>query len=395
MNGAHLNDSDGSDDDYLQDARSYFSAPVVRTSETASSNQSVEEDTDALALVGAMRASLDPAAANRLPLIPADFNDVHDAMENFVRVFESRYGENHPFFTPVSFHELYIEVQSAHHSVRKPALIYLHDDNSIATHVFCTQVLCATTMVEFINSNFTLWPWDFTLAENRTKMIEWAETLMGHQRSLRLRVFTKEEFPILLVLSKVQGTVEIVDVIRSNCDLESILCQLITTLEVCHDQLRLEAAEDVSRTARERMKSEQEAAFQESLEADKLKQKLKIEEEREKERKIKKLADDEAAKEKERKRIEQSLEAEPDEKCGLPMTKIRIKLPNGEFFERRFLLKQAITQLFDFMTTKNYPIKEYKVYCNFPKREITAMDSTTTFEILKFGPRELVVVENI
>jgi len=54
---------------------------------------------------------------------------------------------------------------------RKPALIYIHDDNSVTTQVFCTQVLCAPAMVDFINSNFIMWGWDFTLAENRTKCV--------------------------------------------------------------------------------------------------------------------------------------------------------------------------------------------------------------------------------
>jgi len=53
----------------------------------------------------------------------------------------------------------------------------------------------------------------------------------------------------------------------------------------------------VKRKARERVRSEQEAAFQESLEADKLKHKLKIEEERKKEQEIKQQQSAQAARE--------------------------------------------------------------------------------------------------
>jgi len=68
---------------------------------------------------------------------------------------------------------------------------------------------------------------------------------MGHQKSLRLRVCTTDEFPVLLVLSKENGSVDIVDVVKGSCDLQSILGRLMTTLDTCHDQLRLEAAEEV------------------------------------------------------------------------------------------------------------------------------------------------------
>lgn len=33
-----------------------------------------------------------------LPLIPGDMNSLEDSLENFIRIFQSRYGEVHPSF---------------------------------------------------------------------------------------------------------------------------------------------------------------------------------------------------------------------------------------------------------------------------------------------------------
>ncbi|VDO96931.1 unnamed protein product [Soboliphyme baturini] len=53
---------------------------------------------------------------------------------------------------------------------RKPLLIYVHSDKSISAHLFCTQVLCDPAMVDFINQNFVMWPWDVTTRENRERL---------------------------------------------------------------------------------------------------------------------------------------------------------------------------------------------------------------------------------
>ena len=37
--------------------------------------------------------------------------------------------------------------------------IYLHHDHSVLTNVFCTQALCADSVVSFLSANFVTFGW--------------------------------------------------------------------------------------------------------------------------------------------------------------------------------------------------------------------------------------------
>jgi len=54
---------------------------------------------------------------------------------------------------------------------RKLLAIYLHHDQSIFSNVFCSQVLCAESLVSFLSVNFVIWAWDLTHASNREKYV--------------------------------------------------------------------------------------------------------------------------------------------------------------------------------------------------------------------------------
>lgn len=47
--------------------------------------------------------------------------------------------------------------------------IYLHHDSSVLTNVFCTQVLCADSVVGFLSENFVTFGWDLTLSSNKKR----------------------------------------------------------------------------------------------------------------------------------------------------------------------------------------------------------------------------------
>jgi len=54
---------------------------------------------------------------------------------------------------------------------KKLLAIYLHHDHSICANVFCSQVLCAESLVSFLNANFITWAWDITHPSNREKYV--------------------------------------------------------------------------------------------------------------------------------------------------------------------------------------------------------------------------------
>lgn len=354
----------------------------------------IDDESAAAANNGVSAGSVSTAASTQLPLIPSDCDDLNDAHENFVRVFEARYGEKHPFFNPISLFDAIKDVQTAHYSIRRPLLIYIHNDNSILTQVFCTQVLCQQAIVDFINSNFVFWAWDFTLEENRTKLIEWVENVLGHEYSLPIRGCTNDEFPLLIILGKMTGGVELINLIKGPYLLEEVMHQLMNALDGCQAQKALEAAQDQARQSREQMLMEQDHAYNESLRADRLKAHQKLQEEQDaKEQEQKKIQAD-RLKEQNRLKIESRLEPEPPETCDQPMTQVRIRCVDGETLERRFLLSHHLQALFDFVASKNFPIADYKLLTKFPPRDISSFEPNRTFGETKFSPREAIYMES-
>ena len=47
--------------------------------------------------------------------------------------------------------------------------VYLHHDSSVLTNVFCTQALCADSVVGFLCENFVTFGWDVTLDSNAAR----------------------------------------------------------------------------------------------------------------------------------------------------------------------------------------------------------------------------------
>lgn len=52
---------------------------------------------------------------------------------------------------------------------RKLLAIYLHHDESVLTNVFCSQMLCAESIVSYLSQNFITWAWDMTKEANRAR----------------------------------------------------------------------------------------------------------------------------------------------------------------------------------------------------------------------------------
>lgn len=49
--------------------------------------------------------------------------------------------------------------------------IYLHHDGSVLANVFCSQLLCAETIVSYLTNNFVVWGWDITYPSNQNRRV--------------------------------------------------------------------------------------------------------------------------------------------------------------------------------------------------------------------------------
>lgn len=69
--------------------------------------------------------------------------------------------------------------------------------------------------------------------------------------------------------------------------------------------------------------------------------------------------------------LEQSLPPEPKQESTESVSKLRIRTPSGEFFERRFLASSNLQVVFDFVASKGYPWEEFKLLGTFPRRDVS------------------------
>ncbi|VDO95751.1 unnamed protein product, partial [Schistosoma mattheei] len=83
---------------------------------------------------------------------------------------------------------------------RKPLFIYLHNDASVACHVFCQQVLCSSGLLRFLTDHdFSLWPWDITHTRTRERLIGWLEVKLPNLSRI-ITSLTVSEIIVFFVL---------------------------------------------------------------------------------------------------------------------------------------------------------------------------------------------------
>lgn len=52
---------------------------------------------------------------------------------------------------------------------RKLLAIYLHNDESVLSNVFCSQMMCADSIVSYLSQNFITWAWDVSKEANKAR----------------------------------------------------------------------------------------------------------------------------------------------------------------------------------------------------------------------------------
>ena len=49
--------------------------------------------------------------------------------------------------------------------------IYLHNEKSFGSNIFCSEVLCKDRISKILNASFLCWGWDITTCFNRNKFV--------------------------------------------------------------------------------------------------------------------------------------------------------------------------------------------------------------------------------
>ncbi|CAF4351088.1 unnamed protein product [Rotaria sp. Silwood2] len=320
--------------------------------------------------------------------IPDECTNDAFGLEHFARVFNERYGSTGPilYIGPLD-QAIQDSLYSSIH-IRRPLAIYLHNEQSVCANVFCSQVLSADSIVEYLANNYVLWAWDSTNDGNRKRLFETLRRCIGNQCAQRVGAMESDSFPLLLILIRSRGSLELINVIEGKSTPSEVLLNLIQSHESFEEQRLREVDGEVMREKRENLKRQQEDEYEQSLQADLAKERARQEEQNANERlKQQRLQQ----KEESRARLPE----EPSE-TEKNITQLKIRLPNDEgVLKRRFRINDTLQMLFDYLTIEGRMLGEYKLLTTYPKRDLTLLNQSDTFEQLKLYPQEQLILESL
>jgi hypothetical protein len=172
-----------------------------------------ESDNDDESFSSLLASSQNDLSAKRASLIPNDYDNDYEATDNFVSEFASRYGPLMPLFFIGSIDAAIRDALLCPARDRKLFGIYLHSDHTVYCNIFCSKVLCDETVVDFLSSNFLVWPWDLTLEKNEAKFYNCCTKNLGDIAVNALQNL-KNKLPLFLVVTRVRASNEISAIIQ-------------------------------------------------------------------------------------------------------------------------------------------------------------------------------------
>lgn len=333
------------------------------------------------------------SGCRKSPMMPENSENEGDALLHFTAEFSRRYGDCHPVFYIGSLEAASQEAFYGKARDRKLLAIYLHNDESVLSNVFCSQMMCADSIVSYLSQNFITWAWDVTKEANKARLLTMCTRHFGSVVAQTIRTYKTDQFPLLLIVMGKRTSNEVLNVIQGNTTVDELMMRLMGAMEIFTAQQQEDIKDEDEREARETVKREQDEAYRLSLEADRKKREVQEREEAEQVRQERIRKEQEEEREAIRLSLEQALPPEPKEEGGEPVTKLRIRTPSGEFLERRFLGSCKLQVLFDFVASKGYPSDEFKLLTTFPRRNITQLDLAWSLVEAKLFPQETLFLE--
>ncbi|XP_066299266.1 FAS-associated factor 1-like isoform X2 [Branchiostoma lanceolatum] len=364
---------------------------------SGSSTEDFEDASDSFTVDDNDLSFTDVVTRKPQPLIPDNCDDEYNASVHFTAEFTERYGECHPMFYIGSLEDAMKEAFQKPARDRKLLALYLHHDQSVQSNIFCSQVLCRESIVSYMSQHYLIFAWDMTFDSNKARFLGHISRQYGSLAAQTVRNYKADEYPLLMLVMRNRGASEVLKVVHGNNTVDELMSTLINAVDVFTENQRVEMQEEAEREERERMKREQDEAYQVSLAADRAKEeekRRKEQEEKEEQEKAQREAR-EAKEEREalRASLEDTLPDEPPEDCTEPLINLRVRLPDGEMLQRRFLAATTLEIVLNYVHSKGFPSKEYKLLSSWPKRDLTSLNTTQTLQQLGMNPQETLFLQ--
>ena len=76
----------------------------------------------------------------------------------------------------------------------------------------CQQVFCAEAVLGLLSQNFVTWGWDLTYPSNKQRLLDMISRHFGSVASATIRNFSIEKLPLVILVAKLKGNMEIIQV---------------------------------------------------------------------------------------------------------------------------------------------------------------------------------------
>ncbi|CAK1550719.1 unnamed protein product [Leptosia nina] len=363
-----------------------------------SDNGSVEEVEDGDSFPAEEDMFVDVPSERLQPLMSEHVEDEALGCIEFAQRFRARYGPNSPNFFEGTLQDAIKESCLTPAKERKLLAVYLHHEQSVLSNVFCAQLLGCETVLQTLAANFIVYGWDLTYPDNMNLLLTSVTNALDLVASRTIRRIPIDRLPALLIIMRLRSNTEIYSVINGNVGVSELVGGLMEAVERFAVQREEDAKVERERLARQRVKWEQDEAYQRSLEADRAKEEIKKQQEFERNQEIERAESErlmeEAKKEALRVGAASRVPAEPAADAA-EVSRIRVRLPppHNECLERRFHATDTLAALLDFLASKGYPQENYKVISSWPRRDLTTESHSSTLKALKLYPQETIVLE--
>ena len=175
------------------------------------------------------------------------------------------------------------------------------------------------------------------------------------------------------------------------------MASLLTCFDRFSSAMEREQVEEREREQQQLLLNEQNAAYLESLAADRAKEEQRRKEEVAKMRETEKALrqEEDAAKYRNdmMKSFTDSLQPEPDEKFKGDVTNVRIRTPANETVTRKFAADSHLDQLHSFVGSMGFFPESHRIMTSWPRKELSYEERSATFRDKQLIPTATLVVE--
>ncbi|EDW77267.1 uncharacterized protein Dwil_GK18177 [Drosophila willistoni] len=273
----------------------------------------------------------------------------------FIREYYERYPEH-----PVFYQGTYAQALNDAKQELRFLIVYLHKDPTKNPDVdtFCRETLASPSVIEYINTHTLLWGCDVSSPEGYRVM----------------QSITVRNFPLMAMISLRANRMTVVGRFEGDCTAEGLLRRLRAVVAANEVWLSQARADRLERNFTQTLRRQQDLAYEQSLLADE-------EKERQKQRELDAVRQQQEAVEQERRAAELRKENIARQKIELArfvpteppvdvMGSIAVvfKLPSGKRLERRFRETDTILEVYYFLFCHPDSPDEFEITTNFPKR---------------------------